>query len=126
METTDYTQIQIEYIKKSIKNCYYTCNRANNILFRTDSNSNSTNEVVAISYLNKAISIMESCKAVYFACINELENITVESIFNTFETYTNEMLNNYSTNHSHQWTDIEFNHFKDAVDLLIDLPDEAE
>lgn len=118
----DYCQKKIEYIKSSIKRCYFEAYQSNKALFRTSRNTNTSNEIVALSYLSKAISIMESCKAVYFSSLEDLENSSVEDIFNKFETYSNEVLSNFSEDHSHQWSNIEFNAFKDSISELINLP----
>lgn len=117
----DYSQTKIEYIKRSIKRCYLEAKRSDDILFRDSEYKNASNEIIAVSYLNKAISIMESCKAVYFSCIEELENSTVEHIFDKFEIYSHEVLNNFSIDHSHQWSNIQFDEFKDSVEQLIDI-----
>lgn len=118
----DYSQTKIEYIKNSIKKCHLEASTSNEILFRDSQHTNAANEIIAISYLNKSIAIMESCKAVYFSCIEELENSTVEHIFERFEIYSNEVLNNFACDHSHQWSNLEFHQFQDAVSLLVDIP----
>ena len=58
-------------------------------------------------------------KSFYYSNLNELEDSRVEDILHTFDTFSNEFLNNLSSGHSHQWTDIEFEAFKKSVVDLI-------
>lgn len=44
-----------------------------------------------------------------------------EDCYNQFSTFNNEMLNNVKTDHSHQWTDIEFREFANAFKVVKDL-----
>ena len=44
-----------------------------------------------------------------------------EHCYNEFITFNNEMMNNVKTNHSHQWTDIEFREFANAFKVVKDL-----
>ncbi|MGN9161242.1 hypothetical protein [Clostridium sulfidigenes] len=118
----DFSQSRISYIKSSIKRSYFACYSANEILFDDKELSNASNEIKAAAYINQAISIIESCKALYYSRIEELENAEVEHIFNKFDNLSNEFLNNFSTFHSHQWSNIEFENFKDAVNAFIELP----
>lgn len=117
----DCSQIKIEHIKSSIRDAYYVSKESNKILFRDIKLKNASNEIVASIYLNKAISIMESCKAIYYSSIEELENSVVEFIFTKFDIYNREVLRNLATYHSHQWSDIEFHEFEEAVSQLIDI-----
>ena len=73
----DYSQTKIEYIKRSIKRCYWEAKRSDDILFRDSEYKNASNEIIAVSYLNKAISIMESCKAVSYTHLTLPTNVNV-------------------------------------------------
>lgn len=111
-------QIQIEFLKTNISKAYSSANIAHEVLFKDTHDRD--NEIIASILLSEAISIISSCKAVYFSNFELLQNATVENIFSKFDTYSNEFLRNVSTNHSHQWTDIEFINFKEAVPYLVE------
>lgn len=68
---------------------------------------------VALAYLNASISRFASAEALYYAQYSILSHEDAEDLFHQFKLYSNEFLRNVSTNHSHQWTDIEFNKLND-------------
>lgn len=68
------------------------------------------------TYLNIAASKFAAAESLYYSCFNILERDEAESIFHIFDVYMVEMLTNHKTEHSHQWTDIEYNRLKDAFD----------
>ncbi|OVE67970.1 hypothetical protein CCS79_13525 [Clostridium diolis] len=111
---------QIEIVKNLIRETYRTSEKAHKILFKDYRNEH--DEFLASIFLNKAISTASCCKAIYYSNLDDLENTYVENIFIKFDVFSNEFLNNISTGHSHQWTDIEFNAFTDSVgELLNDI-----
>ena len=71
---------------------------------------------VSLAYLNAAISRFSSAEALYYAQFEALQRGEAEDLFHQFSVYANEFLNNVKTNHSHQWTDIEFNKLQDIFD----------
>lgn len=71
---------------------------------------------VSLAYLNAAISRFSSAEALYYAQFENLQRGEAEDLFHQFSVYANEFLNNVETDHSHQWTDIEFNKLKDIFD----------
>lgn len=113
----NYTSAKIEYIKQTLRYALLTSTEAHKILFKNSNNKQ--NELIATTYLNKAISLISTAKAIYISNIEELESYDVEHIFNTFDIFESEFLTNLSTDHSHQWTDIEFERFKDSVELFL-------
>ena len=76
----------------------------------------SVNNSVAISYLNVAASKFAASEALYYSQFAVLERDEAEEIFHLFDSYMSELLTNYKTDHSHQWTDIEFNRIKETFD----------
>lgn len=71
---------------------------------------------VAIAYLNIAASKFAMAEAIYYSRIEDLQSDEAEELFHLFDVYSKELLDNFATNHSHQWTDIEFNHLKECFD----------
>ena len=119
MEEKDIELRQMEFIKRSLLSAYIESKTADDILFKN--NINEHDQIIASLFINKAISIMSSCKAVYYSNIGKLENSEVEKIFHSFDTYENEFLTNVSTQHSHQWTNIEFENYKDTLSTFINI-----
>lgn len=79
------------------------------------------NEIIAALYLNKAIALMSAAKSLYASNRELLERNEIKDIFDAFRVFEREFLKNISTDHSHQWTDIEFRKFKDAVEVFIPM-----
>lgn len=71
---------------------------------------------IALAYLNAAISRFSSAEALYYAQFEELERGEAEDLFYQFSVYAGEFLTNVETDHSHQWTDIEFNKLQDIFE----------
>lgn len=116
-KNVSFTLQQIEFIKRTIREALDTSKTCNEILFKNSTDK--TNELIASTYLNKAISLISSVKSIYYSNLAELENNEVEDILFQFDTYSSEFLTNLSTDHSHQWTDIELKKFEDLVNSFI-------
>ncbi len=71
---------------------------------------------ISLAYLNASISRFSSAEALYYAQYDILQRKEAEKLFHQFKVYANEFLNNVETDHSHQWTDIEFNKLSDIFD----------
>ena len=74
---------------------------------------------VAIANLNVAASKFAAAESLYYSRINVLERDEAEEIFKLFDSYMCELLNNCRDNHSHQWTDIEFQRLKESFDSSV-------
>lgn len=74
---------------------------------------------VAISYLNVAVSKFAAAESLYYSRIDVLERYEAEEIFRLFDVYMREILTNHRTEHSHQWTDIEFTRLKECFDYSV-------
>jgi len=98
------------------KDASYVSAKAHELLFENLDNKH--NETISAIYLNKAISLMSTAKSVYISNIEILESPEIDDIFVKFEEFESEFLENIETDHSHQWTDIHFNRFKEAFDLF--------
>jgi len=71
---------------------------------------------VAMAYLNIAVSKFAAAESLYYSRFDDLQRDEAEDIFRHFDTYTREFLTNIRTDHSHQWTDIEYQGLKDVFD----------
>ncbi len=63
---------------------------------------------LSLSYLNAAISRFSSAEAFYYAQYDSLQDDCADKLFFLFDKFANELFNNVASNHSHQWTDIEY------------------
>lgn len=76
----------------------------------------SVSDSVAMAYLNLAASKIATAESFYYSNLEDLEHSDIEEIFAKFDTFAREMLSNYRTDHSHQWTDIEYEALKAVFD----------
>lgn len=118
-KSEEFVSIKINYIKQIIYDALKSAEKSHSILFKDSFNKQ--NELIATTYLNKAISLISTAKAIYISNIEKLEKAEVENIFHTFDVFESEFLENLSSNHSHQWTDIEFQKFKESVESFIQI-----
>lgn len=93
----------VELFQSKVRIAFADAKRAHDCIF--DSN---ISDIVAISYLNKAIAEFGACDSLYYSCYPVLERDEYEAIYHQFSIFSCEMLRNIETSHSHQWTDIEF------------------
>ena len=108
---------QLNFIKGSISKAYLTSKEAYELLLNNYPTEH--DEIISSILLNKAISIISACKAVYYNNIDTLDDTIIENIFITFDNFEEEFLDNLLT--QHQWTEVEFNNFKNCVSLLIPI-----
>lgn len=69
---------------------------------------------IALAYLNSATSYFVSAEALYYSNPETYENIFLTDVFHCFSVFEKEFLDNVRTNHSYQWTDIEFQRLRDS------------
>lgn len=92
----------IDKINQLAKSCFYKCQKVNTVLF--DDN----NETGAMWYLNLAISDMSVLKSICYSNWSSIENDDLDDLFQQFDVFVNELTNNFVTDHSHQWSSIEY------------------
>ena len=101
----------IENFKNLMRNAMFYAQKAHDFVF-----DDSCENYVAGLYLNIAAAKFSSAEAMYYSRIDVLERAEAEEIFRLFGVFMNEFLTNIRTDHSHQWTDIEFERLKEAFD----------
>lgn len=110
----DYKMDQIELIKvlkTMVHKAMFASEKAHDLVF-----ADKIDIPVALAYLNKAISFMSSAESFYYSQHDELCHDDIEQVFHQFDVFSSEVLTNFETNHSHQWSDIEYNSFKELFD----------
>lgn len=74
---------------------------------------------IALAHLNAAISYFSSAESLYYASYDVLQCDEAEQIFHRFKEYSKEFLGNVRENHSHQWTDTEFDKLNNIFDSSV-------
>lgn len=69
----------------------------------------------AIAYLQRASCKMSAAEALYWAQYEVLARQEAEDIFQKFDEFADELVEDFATNHSQQWTDIQFNELMKVV-----------
>ena len=101
----------IEIFKNYVRSSFYDARYAHDCIF----DENCSVEI-ALAYLNKAIAEHCCCDSLYYAQYENLGRGEYEDYSHQFEVFTDELLNNVRTNHSHQWTNLEFEKLKEIYD----------
>lgn len=80
--------------------------------------SDQPNYPVAIDHIVAANSYALCAESVYMSHYEQLGRDELNEFFFEFETFALEALENYRTNHSHQWTDIHFDRMKEKYETI--------
>lgn len=72
-------------------------------------------KVSALSYAAACTSKYSAAEAIYW-CSPELEDDDIPQILAQFDTFTDEIRNDYRTDHSRQWVDIEFEKLRELFE----------
>ena len=115
---------RIEQIKQLIKSLYFDSKKAHDYLFEDNLSTieDTTHEIIAGILLNKANSTFSCLHTFYYCNFEDVCDNRVEDILFRFQIFSKEFLENISTNHSHQWTNIEFDRFEESVKQLVSIP----
>lgn len=100
----------VQDFKLLILSGYYNARSAHSAIF-PDKGPNENS--VIIGYLAIANSYINAARAVYI-CNEALSRQEFDEFFHAFSTFSDEVMSNISTNHSHQWSDIEFDRLEEA------------
>jgi hypothetical protein len=65
-------------------------------------------DIGAIAFLSLASSKISAFQAIYLSHYEILERSDIDNFLHQFEVFQEELASNYAKDHSHQWTDIEF------------------
>lgn len=113
-----------EFLGKLFLDGFISAHYSHNTLFENIFSENSTQKVpVALAYLTEAHTYFANAEIYLFENSSVLgERAEFDDLIHRFSVFNKELLNNACTDHSHQWTDIEFrnfvNSFKEVTSLL--------
>jgi uncharacterized protein involved in tolerance to divalent cations len=95
--------IIFDKFKTMVRLAMISARKANDCIFKSN-----ISVFVATAHLNKAISYMTAASSLYYSRYDILERQEFEEILHQFDVFSSELLENVETDHSHQWTSIEF------------------
>lgn len=109
----DTAEIELtEKLKGLTLSAMFSLESANDVIFKDYKNK----EIRCLAYLYRAINYMSDAKTLYFT--NQvLWRDNIDSFFLQFNVFIDEITRNIATDHSHQWTDIEFKKLAEIYDL---------
>lgn len=106
-----------ERARRLVYGTFFAAEKAHKYAFKDDREKY---DVIAGLHINNASSQLYALDAI--CAVNEDgQRQEFNDFINTFDTFKTEILNNISTGHSHQWTDIEFRRFATASYSLFGL-----
>ena len=109
----DDNQELIHNFKQMINRAMHDAKYAHELIFDEKKTS------IAIAYLNSSIAKFSASEALCYAHFDDLYRIEIENFFHQFHVFSDEMLTNIRTDHSHQWSAIEYDRL---IELYEDTP----
>lgn len=98
-------------LKAMTNQAYFYSAKAHDLIIT----SNKTVQIGALAYINLAAYQISSAKSIYYSNYDILCHEDIDNLFLAFEVFAETTIDNFSTDHSHQWSDIEFENFKSAL-----------
>lgn len=110
-----------KYLGQLVLDGFQDATYCHRTLFDTIS-SDESDFSLCLTFLNRAHTYLVSAELLYMENIDLFgERNEFELLFHQFNIFNKEVLDNIRTNHSHQWSDIEFRAFVDAFKVAADL-----
>ena len=112
-----------EYLSKLILDGFISAMYSHKTLFKTLHSENDTHGLaIALAYLTEAHNYYVNAETLLADNV-ELFDIRseFENLFHRFSVYNKELLTNARTDHSHQWSDIEFRNFVESFKSVAEL-----
>ncbi len=104
-----YTYI-MEKINKLVRLAYYSAKYAHQYAL----SENNYSRQASLAYATRSSAYITSAEVLYHSNYEICERYNFDNLFLAFDTFISELLDAYATDHSVQWTDIEF----DALEQL--------
>ncbi|KHS56200.1 hypothetical protein QX51_15365 [Terrisporobacter othiniensis] len=105
----------VKYLKKAL----YSSREFHTLIF--DDNENTYKVNSAIAHLNQAHTYIHIANSLYIQHSEPGECSEFETAIHQFDVFNKEFLSSYSTNHSLQWTDIEFRKFEEDCNNFLEI-----
>ena len=95
----------IEKLTKLVQSAYHSANYAHKYAL----SENDYSRQASLAYATRASAFITSAEAMYYCNFEINQRYDFDNLFLAFDTFISELLDSYATDHSVQWTDIEFN-----------------
>lgn len=112
-----------EYLSKLVLNGFISAMHSHKELFKSVfKNDDNQKLTVALTYLNEAHTYYVNAETLLADNVEIFDiRSEFEELFHRFSVYNKEVLTNARTDHSHQWSDIEFRAFVESFKVVSDL-----
>lgn len=101
----------VDVLKRLVRQAILYSKQAHDAVF-----TEKRNLPASLAYLQRASAKMSAGEALYWAQYEILARDETEKIFLQFDIFADELVENFATKHSQQWTDIQFIKLMDLVD----------
>lgn len=108
-EQTNFTKS----LSRFVQDAYVYSEKAYKAIF-----SNKENIPAALAYLQLASAKMSAAESLYYARYDLVED-DLETLFHQFDVFADELVTDFATNHSQQWTGFGFDDFKETFENSI-------
>lgn len=98
-----------------IRDAYAMAEDARNSCFTDPENNVKEDKIVALSYAAACTAKYSAAAAIYW-CSPELHDDSTPALLAQFDTFTDEIRDDYRDSHSRQWVDIEFERLHDLFE----------
>lgn len=78
-------------------------------------------EHVITGHLSIACSYLNSARSIYVCNLDTFERSDIDNFFHQFDVFIKEVMTNIRTDHSHQWSNIEFENLSEKYEVIKDL-----
>ena len=130
MDRSMIVEHKITYLKKLFLDGFVSAIHSHKELFNSVFNDNDTQKLtIALAYLNESHNYYVNAETLLTDNVELFDaRSEFEDFFHCFHVYNKEVLTNIRTDHSHQWSDIEFRTFVESfktVASLLDIDNEG-
>lgn len=101
----------IEFLKRFVRDAILYTKSAHALVF------DDKTLPAAIAYLQRASAKMAAAESLYYSNYKDLERAEAEEIFTLFDEFSDELIEDFATNHSQQWTDIHYNRLMEKFEV---------
>lgn len=102
-----------------MQSAYVDAKQARKYSFDDHSLKREENPNAAVSYANSCTAKYCAASAIYWCSLDDLEHYEIPNLLRQFDVFTSEVRNDYATDHSRQWVDIEFERLKELFESSV-------
>jgi hypothetical protein len=110
-DNLQFESLLIENLKRLIRTGYLYAKQAHDAVF-----DEHVGELAGVAYLQRASSKFSAAESLYYSRYDAVARDEAEEILTQFDSFADELIEDFATDHSQQWTDIEFNRLTDTLE----------